>query len=1143
MRTWIYAHFSALLWFCSFLMIGLPQVQATHIVGGEINYHCLGNNQYEIKLIIFRDCDSGQPWFDGPAVIGVYYGQSQILFQSINVAYNPAINDTIPIVLADSCLTISSSACIHTTTYRTVINLPFDPRGYTLVYQRCCRNIDIVNIVDPDDAGASYWTYMSPASLNSCNSSPAFDELPRVYLCSGIPVHIDNGATDLNNDSIVYELCTPSDGDFSSSPRPRPPGPPPYDTVVWKPPYSRFNMLGGPDPLRIDPQTGLTRGTPAVNGVFLVGVCIREYRDGQLMSIVRRDFQHIVGPCRSKATADFATVQPRCNTTLNYVFNNRSQLNAGGGYLWTFDTLGTAITTTGSYIFPDTGTYTITLVAGTGTFCQDTTSLLVDARIEAVQLAPLAPIVACIGDTVSFSTINTLAGYADTTFYNWSPQTEVIAGQGTSTGTYIADRDKTIQILASNNYGCTATTAANIITQAVNANFSFIQPPCNENLTISFQNQSTSTPITNSYQWDFGGVGTSNNTNPTFTFPDTGDYTIQLIVGGNTRCPDTFDITSNFQIRGVDLQALPDLTLCRDATQGVRLINNLNDYSNVTNYVWSPLSVITNGQGTDSVTIIGNSDATIRVVTTNNFGCTDSLQFNLRTVVVDAAFDTVNLACNTSLLVPFVNRSTSNVGANDYQWDAFGVGSSTLPNPTFAFPDTGNYTVQLVLGRSTLCPDTATFDFYLPLYGVDLQPLIAPTVCVGDSVWIRVEDALANYSNSIQYTWSPNSAVVTGQGTDSVLIIPSNTTTIRVDALNSHLCPDSIETTIAVQIVEAAFDSVDLICNTSLVLPFINRSTSNLSRLDYSWQASSAGTSTLADPTFVFPDTGTYTVQLIAGTNSICPDTLKQRFRLPLEGVLLEAPDVKVFCKGDTVLLTVVDSLERFSTSIQYTWLPSNEIISGQGNDTALAFLNQPNQVYRVIGINNFGCIDTTELIGTIQYPWPILAITSNPDSIFIGQSAQLLATNNLDYTYAWVPDTTLSTLDSYNPIAKPRQTQWYTLTVTNSLGCTTTDSILINIKAPICGEPVLFVPNAFSPDGDGYNDVFLVNGNNITDMTMEIYNRWGQRVFVTNNQSTGWDGRFQGAELPPDVYGYYVRCVCDDGSIYFKKGNVTLLR
>ncbi len=378
-----------------------------------------------------------------------------------------------------------------------------------------------------------------------------------------------------------------------------------------------------------------------------------------------------------------------------------SRLRAGGGYLWSYDTLATSTSTVGSFIFPDTGRYNVTLVVGTGTLCLDTFSLPINARIEAVQLAPLAPVVACVGDTVSFSATNTLAGYADTTFFSWQPPPEVIAGQNTPTASFIADRNKVIQVLVSNNYGCSASTVANIITQQVDADFSFVQPPCNDNLTINFQNQSSSSPLTNSYQWDLGGAGTSNNTNPTFTFPDTGTYAIQLIAGGNTICPETFALTSNFQIRGINLQALPDLALCQGETQGVRLTNSLNNFAPITNYIWSPLSVIANGQGTDSITVVANNNATIRVLTTNNFGCADSLQFNLTTIIVDAAFDTINLACNTSLVVPFIDRSSSNVSVTDYQWDAFGVGSSTVSDPTFTFPDTGNYTVQLIHGTTT----------------------------------------------------------------------------------------------------------------------------------------------------------------------------------------------------------------------------------------------------------------------------------------------------------------------------------------------------------------------------------------------------------------------------------------------------------
>lgn len=1140
--------FDRLFWgYCAMVVLlccWAPAVQATHIVGGEMNYRCLGNDRYEITLTVFRDCDTGVPWFDSPAYIGIYYGQTQNRFLSQTVDLNQFINDTLDIFLPDPCLTVSTTACIHTTTYTDTILLPFDSRGYTIAYQRCCRNQDIVNIVDPNNTGATYWTYISPLALSGCNNSAVFNEWPRVYLCAGVPILFDHSAVDIDGDSIVYELCTPHDGGTSNNPRPAPANPPPYQSITWQAPYRVNNMFGGSDPLRIDPQTGLLQGTPRTLGVFLVGVCLKEYRNGQLISITRRDFQHIVGTCEPKTRADFSVNLPNCNRTLGFNFPNTSQV-VTGSYRWFYDSLATNTNFNGSYVFPDTGQYTVTLVAGLGSPCLDTMTRLVNAQIRAVELNSIPPQTACIGDTVSFTAINQFANYSGPTNFVWQPIADVVRGQGTSTSVFVANTNQTIRVSAINQYGCSDVETVNLNVQQIEADFSFNIPPCNETLTVPFLNQSTSLPTNNDYRWNFGGLGSATSTNPTFSFPDTGQYSVQLIMGSNTLCPDTITQQVNLQLSAVKLLSLPNLQLCLGDEVGIRARDVFSNYGGPTSYTWRPSSILLNGQGTDTINLIANTTTPVTVVATNGDGCSDSLTFDLTTVEVAAGLDTLNLACNTSLTVPFLNRSTTNLPNISYQWDAFGVGSSTSTNPIFTFPDTGSYTVQLIAGVGSFCPDTTLIDLYLPLYGVLLQGLTSPVACIGDSVWLSVNDALSAYSNSIQYTWSTTGNVANGLNNDSLLIVVDsvNSIDVRVDAINSHLCPDSLFTTIAVQIHQAAFDTLDLVCNTSLNIPFLNRSLSNQSSTTYAWQTSSGDNSSLDDPTFIFPDTGVYTVQLIAGAGTQCPDTVKQMFYLPLEGLDLNANNVTVFCKGDTVKLIVIDALERYSSSVQYQWSPATDVLSGQGTDRITAYINQPNTVFQVIGVNNYGCIDTAEAIGNITYPSPVLTISANPDSIFLGQQTQLLATDNLNYTYNWLPDTTLSALDIYDPTARPKQTQWYVLTVGNSLGCTTTDSILIHIKAPICGEPVLFVPNAFSPDGDGYNDQFFINGNNITDMTLEIYNRWGQQVFATNNQLQGWDGTFNGAELPPDVYGYYIRCVCDDGTTFFKKGNIMLLR
>ncbi|MCP4441909.1 MAG: gliding motility-associated C-terminal domain-containing protein, partial [Aureispira sp.] len=130
-----------------------------------------------------------------------------------------------------------------------------------------------------------------------------------------------------------------------------------------------------------------------------------------------------------------------------------------------------------------------------------------------------------------------------------------------------------------------------------------------------------------------------------------------------------------------------------------------------------------------------------------------------------------------------------------------------------------------------------------------------------------------------------------------------------------------------------------------------------------------------------------------------------------------------------------------------------------------------------------------------------------------------------------------------YNPVVTPTVTTVYNLTVTNSKGCSNQDSIVMNIKPPQCSNPNVFVPNAFTPNNDGQNDVLYVRGANIRELYFAVYDRWGEKVFETTSLDIGWDGTFKGKTLPPDVFGYYLDCKCDDGYTLFQKGNVTLIR
>jgi gliding motility-associated-like protein len=357
-----------LLFFLQFLIV--EKTFATHIIGGEMNYKCLGNNKYEITLTIFRDCFNGVPPFDDTAHVGIF-DKNFKLIDSLLLKLNP--DDTLKAILNDTCLVVPKNVCVHTTTYRTIVELKPLAGGYILAYQRCCRNKTIVNIIEPERSGATFSVVISEDALNGCNNSAKFKNWPPIFICVNEPIKFDHSAIDADKDSVFYRLCTPYLGADYIASNPTPSYfTIPFDTIKWKAPYNRLNMLGG-NPLKIDPKTGELTGKPNTIGQFVVGICADEYRKGKLISTNRRDFQYNVGVCGSADAAIFAP-KIQCDN-LAVKFENLSQNS--NKFIWDFgDTkilTDTSSLKNPTYTYADTGTYKVRLIASPGSVCSDTT--------------------------------------------------------------------------------------------------------------------------------------------------------------------------------------------------------------------------------------------------------------------------------------------------------------------------------------------------------------------------------------------------------------------------------------------------------------------------------------------------------------------------------------------------------------------------------------------------------------------------------------------------------------------------------------------------------------------------------------------------------------------------------------------------
>ncbi|MBI1223927.1 MAG: T9SS type B sorting domain-containing protein [Bacteroidetes bacterium] len=361
--------------FCVVLFFSMPLLsKATHIVGGEITYTCLGNETYEIKFTIFRDCYNGQPWFDNPASIGIFDVESNMLVDEILIPLDPTLNDTLNPDLGSECFVAPPNVCVHTTSYTVTKSLPYSDNGYYLAYQRCCRNNTISNLINPENVGSTYSIIIGPKALQECNSSPVFNNWPPLYLCVNQPFAIDQSAIDPDGDSLVYRLCNPLTGADPMDPMPQPPNSPPYMPVPWSPPYNVNDQIGGSPAMAIDPVTGLLTGKPNLIGQFVIGLCVDEYRNGELIGSKRRDYQVNIGVCEI-ATAAFFTPEILCKS---FTVNAQNNSNSANDFLWFFnDPNNPGATSTlpnPVYTYSDTGTYNIVLIAEPNTVCSDTFS-------------------------------------------------------------------------------------------------------------------------------------------------------------------------------------------------------------------------------------------------------------------------------------------------------------------------------------------------------------------------------------------------------------------------------------------------------------------------------------------------------------------------------------------------------------------------------------------------------------------------------------------------------------------------------------------------------------------------------------------------------------------------------------------------
>jgi len=276
--------------------------------------------------------------------------------------------------------------------------------------------------------------------------------------------------------------------------------------------------------------------------------------------------------------------------------------------------------------------------------------------------------------------------------------------------------------------------------------------------------------------------------------------------------------------------------------------------------------------------------------------------------------------------------------------------------------------------------------------------------------------------------------------------------------------------------------------------------------INYSWSTGATTTSITISPS----TTTTYSVIVSSGT---CTDTAFST--ITVTNSITAAANNSTICSGSTATLTATGGTN-------YLW--------NTGATTAAINVSSAG-TYSVI-VSSGICSDTAYAALTVN-PNPTAAVSGNV-AITQGQSTTLTASGG--GTYLWSNGET-------NPsvFVSPLTTSVYCVTVTDINNCTDTACVTIYVEPLPCKN--VFVPNAFSPNDDGENDILFVYGNCISEMDFKIYNRWGERVFETREQNKTWDGMYRGTVLNTGVFTYFLNGTYTDGETFNVKGNITLIR
>jgi gliding motility-associated-like protein len=307
--------------------------------------------------------------------------------------------------------------------------------------------------------------------------------------------------------------------------------------------------------------------------------------------------------------------------------------------------------------------------------------------------------------------------------------------------------------------------------------------------------------------------------------------------------------------------------------------------------------------------------------------------------------------------------------------------------------------------------------------------------------------------------------------------------------------------------------------------------------VSWQWDFGGSGSSTLANTSYFFPKTGTHSVVLTVTNVHGCKARRGEPIFVTTVPVSVSA--ATNICRGGSTQLEA-------SGGVQYEWMPEETLsdpnihnpVATPSVSSAYSVIVTTNRTNSVTGLPCEYTLSTQVKVSTLT-DLALAGAFATPTVVLKGNHALLVYTGDPG---AVLPAGSTSPQIGYSVSAQPSGPTVYTASVVRE-ACSGRFPVAVDVRANTCNPGEIFIPNTFTPNGDGNNDLLRIRGLAVDEIYFTVYNRWGEMVFETRDKQQGWDGSYNGKDADVGVFGWYLTVKCFNGEETFRKGNVTLIR